>query len=203
MKSPGSTWFEKEIVESIWLSIRTSSQSQPQAVAKREVNNRLSFGSSQGLTLKDCIDSLCWNLFFLLLKSPSRDQPTCQQTASSCLVVVGTNWWSAACGLKLIDKETNKKYCLYFPFTDCRIYFLSTFLIATEISQQPRTYTIACDCKYPTCTWRVSCLIKISSINPKGQGDFRIYKRTFSYHDIIELPRFNGCCKTNVTKVNT
>ena len=34
----------------------------------------------------------------------------------------------------------------------------------------------------------MSCLIKISSINPKGQGDFRIYRRTFSCHDIIEMP---------------
>ena len=85
-------------------------------------------------------------------------------------------------------KKQIRKYCPYFPFTDCRIYFSSTFLIATEIAQQPRTYTVACDCKYPTCTWRVSCLIKISSINPKGQGDFRIYRRTFSCHDIIEMP---------------
>ena len=66
--------------------------------------------------------------------------------------------------------------------------FLSKFPIATEMAQQSRTYTVACDCKYPWCTWRVSCLIKISSINSKGQGDFRIYRRIFPYHDIIKMP---------------
>ena len=50
---------------SILFRILTSSQSHPQAVAKREVNNRLSFGSSQGLTLKDC---------YPLLNFPNREQ---------------------------------------------------------------------------------------------------------------------------------
>ena len=61
------------------------------------------------------------------------------------------------------------------------------FLLLTS-GHQSENFVIACDCKSPSCTWRVSCTIRIPSINSGGCSNFQSYNRFLPYYSLIRGP---------------
>ena len=59
---------------------------------------------------------------------------------------------------------------------------------------QSRTYSIACDCKSPKCTWHISCLITFQATQsgyPKN--DFRFFNRILPYNSLLRMPTLIPC----------
>ena len=72
-------------------------------------------------------------------------------------------------------------------------YFLYWFQ-TIESGMQSRTYSIACDCKSPNCTWQISCLITFQAAQsgyPKN--DFRFFNRILPYHSLLRMPTLISC----------
>ena len=60
--------------------------------------------------------------------------------------------------------------------------------------KQATTFKIACDCKSPSCIWRVSCVISLPTINSADKSDSRICNLIYPYYSLIKSPTLNSTC---------